>query len=161
MPQQLYAASHQASQELEAPPANLQVVNPMDNLWTSPFVEWCGISWNIWDLCFGDHNSIDVWERMSFLLVVFPSWACCPFYPSFSHVFQLVSFKKPSWCSKIILAHFTFWMFAPEIIFKPSARKKHRQNLDFSIEWTWIGRLISWKKCIQPWLWFPQTSRRS
>jgi len=27
MPQQ-YAASHQASQELEAPPANLQVVNP-------------------------------------------------------------------------------------------------------------------------------------
>ena len=65
MPQQ-YAASHQASQELEVPLANLQVVNPMDSLWTSPFVEWCEISWNIWDLCFGEHNSIGVWEGMAF-----------------------------------------------------------------------------------------------
>ena len=38
----------------------------MDSLWTSPFVEWCEISWNIWDLCFGEHNSIGVWERLWF-----------------------------------------------------------------------------------------------
>ena len=36
-------------------------------------------------------------------------------------------------------------MFAPEIIRKSSARYKHGQLLDFSIEWTCIGRLISWK----------------
>ena len=36
-------------------------------------------------------------------------------------------------------------MFAPEIIRKSLARYKHGQLLDFSIEWTWIGRLISWK----------------
>ena len=32
------------------------------------------------------------------------------------------------------------------MICKFSARYKHGQLLDFSIEWTWIGRLISWTK---------------
>ena len=47
MPQQ-YADSHQASEELEAPPANLQVVNPMDSLWTQ------------WTVCEHRHLSNDV-----------------------------------------------------------------------------------------------------